>query len=126
MSEERRLFFALWPDDDARAELARVAGNVELHQAARRVPPEKMHVTLAFMGNTSADRQRCFEKAAEDVKGEPFRLVLDRYFDTDLGLLENRSFFSTARHPYDFVDVTENILASADARAARAGGRWAR
>jgi hypothetical protein len=55
-----------------------------------------------------------------------FRLVLDRYFDTDLGLLENRSFFSTARHPYDFVDVTENIQASADARAARAGGRSAR
>ncbi len=52
-----------------------------------------------------------------------FRLVLDRYFDTDLGLLEDRSFFSTARHPYEFVDVTENIQASADARVARTGGR---
>ena len=62
-----------------RAELARVASSVELHQAARRVPPEKMHVTLAFMGNTSADRQRCFEQAADGIKGEPFRLVLDHF-----------------------------------------------
>lgn len=79
MSEDRRLFFALWPDDDARAELARVAESLELHHAARLVPPEKMHVTLAFMGNTSADQQSCFEQAADGVKGKPFRLVLDHF-----------------------------------------------
>lgn len=80
MSDDtRRLFFALWPDDDARAQLACAAGGVELHRAARRVPPEKMHVTLAFLGNTSPDQQRCFEKAADDVKGKPFRLILDHF-----------------------------------------------
>lgn len=75
--DSRRLFFALWPDDDTREELARVAHAVPLHRAARRVPPEKMHITLAFMGDTPADRQKCFEQAADSVTGEPLHLTLD-------------------------------------------------
>lgn len=78
MNEQtRRLFFALWPDDDTRAKLARVTDSAPLHRAARPVPPDKMHITLVFMGNTPADRQKCFEQAADSVTGEPFRLVLD-------------------------------------------------
>jgi hypothetical protein len=49
-----------------------------------------------------------------------FRLVLDHYFGTELGLLEDRNYFSTARRPYDFVDVTESIRATRDARERRA------
>ncbi|MBE2224528.1 MAG: hypothetical protein IAF02_23515, partial [Anaerolineae bacterium] len=35
-----------------------------------------------------------------------FRVVLDKYFDTDLGVLEDRTYFSQWPHLYDFVDVT--------------------
>jgi hypothetical protein len=38
-----------------------------------------------------------------------FRLIFNRYFGTDLELLEDRSFFSTREHPYEFIDVTEDV-----------------
>ncbi len=40
-----------------------------------------------------------------------FRLVLNRYFGTDLELLEDRSYFSTWRRPYRFLDVTDELSA---------------
>jgi hypothetical protein len=38
-----------------------------------------------------------------------FRLILDKYFGTQLGLLEDKSYFSTVDRPYDFIDVTDQI-----------------
>ena len=35
-----------------------------------------------------------------------FRVVFDAYFNTNLGLLEDRNYYSTSSHPYNFVDVT--------------------
>ncbi len=40
-----------------------------------------------------------------------FRLILNRYFGTDLKLLEDRSYFSTCEHPYRFLDVTDELSA---------------
>jgi hypothetical protein len=37
-----------------------------------------------------------------------FRLILDRYFYTNLGRLEDRCYFSEYANPYVFVDVTPN------------------
>jgi hypothetical protein len=36
-----------------------------------------------------------------------FRVVLNRYFDYDLELLEDLSYFSDWSTPYDFIDITE-------------------
>jgi len=38
-----------------------------------------------------------------------FRVVLNKYFGTDLPFLENRTFFSTYDNPYLFVDVTDRL-----------------
>lgn len=38
-----------------------------------------------------------------------FRLILDKYFGTQLGLLEDKSYFSTKGRPYDYIDVTDQI-----------------
>lgn len=38
-----------------------------------------------------------------------FRVIMNQYFNTDFQLLEDRSFFSTWSHPYDFTDVTERV-----------------
>jgi hypothetical protein len=38
-----------------------------------------------------------------------FRVILNRYFGTDYELLEDRSFFSTPRYLYRFIDVTERV-----------------
>ena len=36
-----------------------------------------------------------------------FRLIFDSYFGTNLGLLEDRSYFSNYSHPYQFIQVVE-------------------
>jgi hypothetical protein len=36
-----------------------------------------------------------------------FRLIFDFYFGTDLGLLEDKSYFSNYSHPYQFIQVVE-------------------
>jgi len=36
-----------------------------------------------------------------------FRLIFDFYFGTNLGLLEDRSYFSNYGHPYEFIRVTD-------------------
>ena len=41
-----RLFFALWPDDAVRAELARWSRELHALCGGRITPPEKLHVTL--------------------------------------------------------------------------------
>ena len=38
-----------------------------------------------------------------------FRVILDRYFGTDYGLLPDKSYFSTWSRPYAFIDVTEEL-----------------
>jgi len=35
-----------------------------------------------------------------------FRVILNHYFGTDLELLEDKCYFSTKNHPYEFIDVT--------------------
>jgi hypothetical protein len=38
-----------------------------------------------------------------------FRVVLNRYFDYDLELLDDRMYFSDWSTPYDFIDITEEL-----------------
>lgn len=39
-----------------------------------------------------------------------FRVVLDQYLGTNLGLLEDRSYFSLYTSPYDLIDVTDELM----------------
>lgn len=70
----QRLFFALWPDEGVRQQLADVARkNCECPVAIAN-----LHMTLIFLGWVD-DRQRaCFCQAATGVQGRPFELYLDR------------------------------------------------
>ena len=38
-----------------------------------------------------------------------FRVIFNHYFRTNYHLLEDRSYYSSARHPYKFFDVTDKI-----------------
>jgi hypothetical protein len=38
-----------------------------------------------------------------------FRMLFDSYFNTDLGLIKDRSYYSPWSRPYDFIDVTDVI-----------------
>jgi 2'-5' RNA ligase len=73
----RRLFFALWPDDEVRAALASLA-RTQGQRQARRVAADNLHITLAFPGNVTAGVQACLEATAGSITGAPFELAIDR------------------------------------------------
>ena len=73
----RRLFFALWPDNETRAAIASLARE-RVHTQARRVAADNLHITLAFPGNVTVRVQTCLEEAAGSIIGAPFELSIDR------------------------------------------------
>jgi len=52
----RRLFFALWPDGQQRASLARATARIARRCGGRPVPEANLHVTLAFLGSVPEPR----------------------------------------------------------------------
>jgi 2'-5' RNA ligase len=52
----RRLFFALWPDDEQRAALVQGSGRIVRHCGGRPVPASNLHITLAFLGSVPEPR----------------------------------------------------------------------
>lgn len=75
-SDERRLFLALWPEDRERAQLAELAARVA---GRRRVPDANLHLTLVFLGATTADRLIAYQAALADLFVPAVELLLDRY-----------------------------------------------
>jgi 2'-5' RNA ligase len=75
-----RLFFALWPGDDTRAELlrARDAMADSAGAGARPTHPDDLHMTLVFVGAVAPERLPCIESAGDDVVLAPFDLALRR------------------------------------------------
>ncbi|HEY2628942.1 MAG TPA: RNA 2',3'-cyclic phosphodiesterase [Usitatibacter sp.] len=72
-----RLFFALWPGDEVRAQVAAVAASIAARSQGRAVPAAKLHLTLSFLGEIAEDRVADALEAAHSVRGEPFELTLD-------------------------------------------------
>ncbi|HXZ48565.1 MAG TPA: RNA 2',3'-cyclic phosphodiesterase [Usitatibacter sp.] len=72
-----RLFFALWPDGPASARLARLATEVAAAAGGKPVPAEKIHVTLAFLGEVAASRVEEARTAARAVRFGGFAVTLD-------------------------------------------------
>ena len=76
-TKNQRLFFALWPSLELSRELYSVAGRI-LEGDGRRVPPENIHLTLAFLGSVKASFRQCAERAAAAIRGESFTLILEQ------------------------------------------------
>src|SRR5690348_18390568 len=72
-----RVFFALWPGNAAPA-LSRLGADVALVSDGKPVPSEKIHLTLAFLGEVEAARLADAHDAARGVAFEPFSFALDR------------------------------------------------
>jgi len=73
-----RLFFALWPDDEVRARLARWSRELHALCGGRPTRPENLHVTLAFLGGVEEARVAEIERAASEVAPRAVSLVLDQ------------------------------------------------
>lgn len=74
-SETLRLFFALWPQMETSLKLYDLAGKL-LRGDGRRVTPENIHLTLAFLGSVPSSFGRCAEQVPGAIRGESFTMTL--------------------------------------------------
>jgi len=72
-----RLFFALWPGDAVRSQLARWSRELQTACGGRPVRTENLHLTLAFLGSVEEAKVAEIERAAGEVAPRAATLVLD-------------------------------------------------
>jgi len=72
-----RLFFALWPDEAVRLALVRISHKLALPPGAKRVAPDNLHLTLAFIGTQGGEVQECLEQQAGMISVPPFTMNFD-------------------------------------------------
>jgi RNA 2',3'-cyclic 3'-phosphodiesterase len=72
-----RLFLALWPTPALLDDLLAHAATWTWPERARRTRPERLHLTLHFLGNVPAERLRAL-RSGLDVKWTGCELALDR------------------------------------------------
>lgn len=70
-----RLFYALWPDPQVRARLAALLQGVQ----GRLVPPENLHLTMAFLGQQPLERVPLLLELLAGVPPLALNLCFDRY-----------------------------------------------
>ena len=71
------MFFALWPDDAVRAQLAHWSRELRAVCGGRPTRDENLHLTLAFLGGVEEARAAEVESAANEVAPRAISLVLD-------------------------------------------------
>ncbi len=70
-----RLFYALWPDDATRHELAALQAGL----SGRLVDAANLHLTLAFLGNQPQASLALLERVMQSLPLQPFTLEIDAY-----------------------------------------------
>jgi 2'-5' RNA ligase len=73
-----RHFFALWPDEDAAQSLAALSQSIAAQVEGTPVPRDRIHLTLAFLGELAPARAEEAMRAAEAARSRPFEMVLDQ------------------------------------------------
>ena len=80
--KRRRLFLALWPDDDTRRQLANVQAMFNRNPRLKKAKPvsvENLHITTHFLGAVTEDTHRRLESRLNDVRASACTLVIDRW-----------------------------------------------
>lgn len=98
----RRLFFALWPPPDVRDAVLQDAG----HAWGRSVPPERLHLTLVFLGPVSDATRACVEARLAGLRISPFSLELDH---TGWWPRPRVSWAAPSQTPKALVDLVEGL-----------------
>lgn len=74
----RRLFFALWPNDDVRQQLVSKLCSLPEDKRAKHVVPQNLHITLSFLGSINKDVETCVRSACAGIKLPGFTLEMDK------------------------------------------------
>jgi 2'-5' RNA ligase len=72
----KRLFFALWPEQNIRQQCATLTG--KLNRTGKSVSEANLHVTLLFLGRISAEQQTVVTREAGKLPAPSMTLTFDR------------------------------------------------
>src|SRR5271169_5368820 len=73
----QRVFFALWPDAALRTTMADLAREVARASGGRPTAADRIHLTLAFLGEQPADRVETLRRLGGGLRARAFTLALD-------------------------------------------------
>ena len=73
--QQHRLFFALWPDPEVRTALAQMQAGI----TGTLTRPEKLHLTLAFLGQQPASALPALCRVLDQAPAQPMALQLDTH-----------------------------------------------
>jgi RNA 2',3'-cyclic 3'-phosphodiesterase len=76
VNDPSRLFFALWPGEQTRLELARFVQSIEA-KGFNPVQPQNIHVTLVFLGNVDVASELLIKNYVTSISAKPFVLTFD-------------------------------------------------
>jgi RNA 2',3'-cyclic 3'-phosphodiesterase len=71
-----RLFFALWPNAEARRQIASISEQINPGYG-RRVPVDNLHITLVFLGNIDEKKRGCVLESVDKIGCSHIDLELD-------------------------------------------------
>jgi 2'-5' RNA ligase len=74
----RRLFFAWWPSSQVQHQFHELAELNRPNRGARVTRPEKIHLTLAFLGPVDQRFADCARDVAKTIHWQPFSLTFDQ------------------------------------------------
>ena len=73
----KRLFFALWPDDETRQLINKFNESIK-SDGLKKVKSNNLHVTLVFLGNVNAESEIMLIQRVENISVQSFVLHFDR------------------------------------------------
>lgn len=111
----RRVFFALWPDDEARRRLAELAQSMHGEGGGRVMQTRNLHMTLVFVGDATDDRIVRMTAAARSVRMMPFKVRIDRcqYWR------HNRIVWAGGDAPPELLQLSHDLRAALDGAGIR-------
>jgi 2'-5' RNA ligase len=101
----KRLFFALWPDQATRAKIAQLNQSL-ICKHLKKVRPDNLHITLAFMGRVDEKIEREIRQSIPDISAEPVTIFLDQLTTwSDAGVL----CLTSSKQPQQIIDLVEQL-----------------
>ena len=77
MTNKERIFIALRPDAGVCKHLVKIQQQVSV--SGRMIPPESLHLTLAFLGDCDRERKQCVLDKIADINVKSFDIQLGEF-----------------------------------------------
>jgi len=101
----KRLFFALWPDEDAKAKIDRLNQSLTCERL-KKFRPDNLHVTLAFMGNVDGITEQSIRQHISYITAKPISIIFDQLTSWSNARI---LCLTSTKQPQQIIDLVEQL-----------------